>query len=262
MTPTLATAVLCAASLFMSSVQASPLDAAYQFLRERNYPAAKQAFGQLAQAGNSEAQLRPGEMFWYGEGGTSDRVRGDALFAQAAAAGNPAARAAMGWSARRVARAADIAQSIHGYDGAELRAGPRSCPLPAFPEKALSNKEMRATTAAANAWLDCYQGVIEEVAASMPPGRRIPEDLVEVMSDEEVAAACVHLDQVHTRVLSGARAEANSMEARRLAWRAATLAYKDELDRLLDMRTLALRAELDRFARQKEANPARPPGKY
>ncbi|MDB5961060.1 MAG: hypothetical protein JWP59_2354, partial [Massilia sp.] len=61
-----------------------------------------------AEKGDPAALLRLGEMYWYGDRAPLDRVRGDLMFARAAAAGSPQAPAALKMSAQRQRQLADI----------------------------------------------------------------------------------------------------------------------------------------------------------
>ncbi|MEJ7807750.1 MAG: sel1 repeat family protein, partial [Telluria sp.] len=127
-------ALICIAWAVASSASASELGDANQALQQKNYRVALELFGKLAATNHREAQLRLGEMYWYGEGVPTDRTKADALFAQAAASGDPAAVAATKLSARRAAQADDIALWTGGYTGAELRSGQFDCKAPAIPE--------------------------------------------------------------------------------------------------------------------------------
>ncbi len=87
-------ALLCLACAVGGNAAADELADANQALQQKNYTVALTLFSKLANNNNREAQLRLGEMYWYGEGAPLDRAKGDALFAQAAAAGDPGAVAA------------------------------------------------------------------------------------------------------------------------------------------------------------------------
>ncbi len=92
-----------------AGVSADELSDAASALQKKNYTVAVAAYTKLADAGNAEAALQLGELYWYGEGVPLDRAKGDVLFARAAAAGNKNAIDSMTLSARRQARLADIA---------------------------------------------------------------------------------------------------------------------------------------------------------
>ncbi len=125
-------ALFCLACVVGGSAHADELADANLALQQKNYPVAVKLFGKLAAGNNSEAQLRLGEMYWYGEGVAIDRSKADTLFAQAAARGNQDAIAATKLSGQRAARGADIALWTGGYTGAELRSGKLACKTPAI----------------------------------------------------------------------------------------------------------------------------------
>lgn len=252
------TLVLCAAGCLAGSAIASELDDANQLLSNKKYPQALQAFDKLAKAGNSEAQLRLGEMYWYGEGVALDRARGDALFAQAAKSGNAAAREAMQLSGQRAARGADIALWTGRYDGAELRAGKFACPAPQIPPVSTTNAEMKIKSDEINAWIGCYNGIVANVEAALPPGKSIPGDVLVLMSDQEIEQAKLHLDKVLAQVGARAKADADKVMAQRDAWNKATLAYAEAENQRIatDTKMSLLQQELNE--RKRSANPAPP----
>jgi uncharacterized protein len=231
--------------------RADELADANALLAKKAYPQALQLFTKLANAGNSEAQLRLGEMYWYGEGVGLDRAKGDALFAQAAAKGLPEAQAATRLSAQRAARMADIAHWSARYDGAELRSGTFECKAPPIPAQSTEQKDIKATTEALNHWSACYNGFVANVAAAMPPGKAIPADVAELMSEAELSQAREHLDKVYARVLADAKKDADATLARRDAWHRATASYAAKTNESVEARTrqAALNKEREDFER-------------
>ncbi|MEJ7807749.1 MAG: sel1 repeat family protein [Telluria sp.] len=240
-------AVFCLAVAIGGSATADELADANQALQQKNYPVALKLFGKLAGASNSEAQLRLGEMYWYGEGVALDRAKADALFAQAAASGNPAAVAATKLSARRATQAGNIALWTGGYNGAELRAGKFDCKAPALPaNRSTANEEIQRVTADIGAWTACYNGFVANVASLMPPGKAIPGDVLEVMSEQELALARAHLDKVYKRVVAGVKADTTSFIALRDKWESDTAAYVLAKNEKIKQDTLAHKREVER----------------
>lgn len=235
-----------------ASAAADDLGNANVALQQKNYPTALQLFGQLAAGGNPEAQLRLGEMYWYGEGVALDRAKGDALFAQAAAKGNQEALAATSLSARRAARSADIAWWTSDYQGLDLTSGQWRCTPPVIAQQSSSNADIKATSDAIKAWSDCYNGFVDHVSQALPPGKAIPGDLLELMSELELAQSRAHLDQVYARVLADAKARADATLARRDAWEKATQAYAKTANAQVaaDSKLIQDKLERDQLLRQ------------
>ncbi len=237
-------ALFCLACAVGGSATADDLADANLALQQKNYPVALKLFNKLSS--NSEAQLRLGEMYWYGEGVAVDRSKADALFAKAAAAGNPAAVAATRLSAQRAARTADIALWTGGYTGEELRAGKYACPTPAIPERSTANADIKRVSAEIGAWTTCYNGVVANIETLMPAGKAIPGDVLELMNEQEIAQARQHLDTVYQRVATAARADAEPVIARRAAWQAQTAEFVRLENATIEKRTAAIKHELER----------------
>lgn len=237
------------------SALADDLAKANSALASRAYPEALALYGKLASTGNAEAQLRLGEMYWYGEGVALDRAKGDALFAQAAAAGNQEAVAAQSLSARRVQRSAAIAHWTAGYDGADLTAGKFACVAPTIPEVSITNADVQAATAAIAVWHACHDAFVVNLNASLPAGKAIPPDVAVVMSEQETQQAKSHLDGVYAGVSRKAEASATAILARRDKWQLATAAYVENQNNTYKARLT--QHALERAAAERAYNQAR-----
>lgn len=194
-------------------------------LSSKNYPQALSLYTRLASAGNPEAALRLGEMYWYGEGVALDRAKGDALFAQAAAAGNRAAVAATTLTGQRQQHQADIAHWTTGYDGADLVAGKFNCVAPVFPPRTETKRAVNAIAATSDAYTACYNGFIENLEQALPLGKRIPEEVAILMSEQELSQAREHLGKVYAAVAARGKLAAQQVVAQREKWMAETTAY-------------------------------------
>ena len=176
-----------------------------------------------------EAQLRLGEMYWYGEGVAVDRPQADALFTRAAAGGNQAAVAAL-----TLTQSPRTARPRHRLLDREVRRrrppdrqvrlrrpGP-SCRLEGQQgdQQRQPMRSMRGTRAT--------KGFIANIADAHPAGKRIPADVLELMSEAEVQQAVAHLDQVYGATVAEAKGRALPFMAQRDAWHAATTAYVSE----------------------------------
>lgn len=217
---------------------ADDLAEANKLLESKSYPQAIDLLGKLAGAGNAAAELRLGQVYWYGEGVPADRPRGEALFAQAAAAGNKDAAAAMGLGAARQQHLADIDYWTARYDGADLRP---ACATPAIAPSSTNNGEIKQTEAGVAAWQACYNGFAKRMADALPVGKQIPPGVLDLMSDAEVEQAKLHLGQVYSRVAADAKDGADKIVAAYGAWRDATAAYvnrQNELAREMERKRL------------------------
>lgn len=194
-------------------------------LAEKRYPEAVRTYTKLADGGNAVAQLRLGELYWYGEGVALDRAKGDALFAKAAAQGNKEAIAATALSGQRTARSKELAYWSSAYDGADLKRGQYDCKVPEVPAVSKTKKEIAAVSATLDAYTVCYNGFVDHAAAAMPPGKAIPDDLVVLMSEQELVAARAGIATVFERVVAQARADADKLQLQRSNWLAATETY-------------------------------------
>jgi len=221
--------LFCLLLTLCGGAAAQTLSDAYRVHAEKKYAEALALFEKLARAGDAEAKLRLGEMYWYGEGmAAPDRDRADGLFRQAHEAGNKEAAEALTLSARRAARSADIARWTGGYDGADLTAGKYACPLPTIPDVSKNNKEIKATSEAYAAWSQCYNGFVQDLEGPLAPANRIPPDLAVLMTDAEKAQAAAHLNQVYASVVDKVAGNANAVIARHAAWEKATQAFVAE----------------------------------
>jgi uncharacterized glyoxalase superfamily protein PhnB len=191
----------------------------------------------LSDAGNTNAQVRLGQVYWYGEGVAVDRTRADALFAKAAAAGNADAKVALGLTAARQQHMADIEYWTSKYDGADLTSGQYDCKAPVVPEKSTTREEVKATSDAVNHWKMCYNGFAKNLSDAMPAGKRIPVDVSDLMTDQEMDRARAHLDQVYGRVAASSKAGADKTLAAYSSWEKQTTTYlkqqQIESDRLV-----------------------------
>lgn len=204
---------------------ADELANAARALTTKHYPEALATYTRLAQAGNPEAALRLGEMYWYGEGAPLDRARGDALFAKAAAGGSKAAVAATSLTRQREQQLPAIAYWATGYDGADLTAGAFHCVAPDQPQHSETKRSIAAVSASNDAYNACYNGFIDNLISAMPPGKRIPDDIVILMSEQELSQARAHLGKVYAAVAAREKRVADQVVAKRAAWVDATLSY-------------------------------------
>jgi TPR repeat protein len=243
------TFLFCLALTVAGAANADALADANKLLETKSYAEALPIFNMLANAGNPEAQLRLGEMFWYGEDVAVDRARADALFAKAAAGGSKAAIAAAKLSGERELHKDDIAFWTSKYDGAELRAGKYECKAPQFPAVSKKKDEIKAVGDRSSEWLNCFNGFADMMADSLPPGKRLPPAIVVLMSEPEIMQAKVNMDKVYATVQAKAQAEAELVITQRDAWTAATSAYVEEENKATIARTKQAKIDMDNSMR-------------
>jgi hypothetical protein len=178
----------------------------------------------LAEQGDATAMLRLGEMYWYGDGAPLDRVRGDAMFARAAAAGSKEAIAALTLSAQRRQRLAEIAWWTEGYDGADLTTGRFACVVPSIPPKSSSVREAETVDAAYEAYRVCYNRVVDNLYG-VAPAARIPAQVALVMSEAEFNLASNRLEELVAAAKARGREESAQVAAARARWAADSVAF-------------------------------------
>jgi TPR repeat protein len=239
---------------------ADDLADAAKALSGKNYPQALATYTRLANAGNAEAALRLGEMYWYGDGAPLDRAKGDALFTQAAAAGNKEGVAATGLSRQRQQRLADISHWTNGYDGADLTAGKLNCVAPGFPAYSSTKPDVRKVSDTYDAYAACYHGFIENLAS-----KRLPEDVAMLMSEQELGQAREHLGKVIAATAARGKQVADQTLARREEWVKQTMEYltTTKLRRDGEVANIERNSEISRELRASMIKPgpaAPPPG--
>jgi len=119
-----------------------------------------------------------------------------------------------------------------------------------FPAVSTTNADIKVNSDKADAWLQCYNGFVDNVAAALPPGKRIPAGVLVVMSDLEVEQAKVHLDKVYANVLAAAKVEATVTMAQRDAWTKATVDYATEVNNKVYVVTRQAKLVMEMIARK------------
>jgi TPR repeat protein len=209
----------------MGAAWAGELQDANQLMRRGAFAEAAAILTRLADAGNPEAQLRLGEMFWYGRGTAVDAARAADLFTKAAKGGSPEATAALGLMAQREKRLDEIAYWIKGYDGAELRSDRFACVPLELPVYSKTKQQIRTLNEKAEAWRACYNDFVANLNAQAPVGKRIPIDIEVLMTDAEIDQARTNLSKVYSDVSAQANAMAAAMIRDYSAWITGTDAF-------------------------------------
>lgn len=150
---------------------------------QRDFAQAHQVYTRLAQADNVQAQLLLGELYVFGEGVPEDRALAEKWIMKAQAAGSPDAAALLATLRQRAARKADIARYVNADAAAGLAQS--GCVKPVFPEVSRTQADIKAVSAATDAWRACYS----KVAASHTRATAIPDEVANLMSLEELDRA-------------------------------------------------------------------------
>jgi hypothetical protein len=220
--------LFCLTLLLAGAACADELADANALFQKKSYPQALQLYTKLANAGNVEAQVQLGQMYWYGEAGAVDNAKADAWFRKAAAKGNKTAAAALEVMQQRVTRRTEIDYWLSKYDGADLKSGKFRCAAPRMPAVSKTNDEIEAVATRMQAWQDCYNAFVVNMNDAAPLVKRIPPDIATLMNQEEVEQSKRYLDEVHARIAEDARVNAKLVLADFGAWRSSTDAYVAE----------------------------------
>jgi hypothetical protein len=218
--------LLCIALLAAASLaRADDLGEANRLLAAKSYDKALPIYQRLADAGNPEAQMRLGEMYWFGDGTRADLAKAKMWFERSAAKGNADAAASLEALKRRETRGNEIAYWTTTYAGADMVSGKFACKRPAIPTLSKSNEEIKQVTASIDEWRNCYNGFVANVNDALPPGKRIPADVLDMMTPAEASQAQRHLDQVYNKLTTDAANDAATFAKEETSWRKATEAY-------------------------------------
>jgi TPR repeat protein len=234
--------------LFISGAAcADELAEANKLLEAKSYSQAIAMLARLAEGGNAAAQLRLGQVYWYGEGTAADRNKADALFAKAAAAGNAEARQAMALTGAREQHLKDIAWWTNSYDGADLATAMNACTLPSIPERSTENAAIKKVQADMGSWQECHNGFVKRLGDLLPVGKAIPVEVLDLMTDQEVEQAKTHLGAVYKQAADAASARASQTQSSFAQWQKLTNGYVSEQNELMAARERQVREGMERM---------------
>lgn len=206
---------------------ADDLGDAEKALRAKEYDKALPIYTKLANAGNAEAQFRLGEMYWYGDGTAVDMGKSQAWLQKAAASGHGGAKESLAVLREREQRAGDLAYWT-GYKGDDLVTGKYACPMPKIPQVSKTNEEINRVSAEIAQWETCYNDFVAGVNQAPPGVKRIPADILKLMSPHEAEQAASRIDDVTVAVVTRRQAEALNFTSERDAWYTATQSFVAE----------------------------------
>jgi len=214
-----------AAGSVTGAARADDLADANRLLMAKSYDKALPIYQRLAEAGNAEAQMRLGEMYWFGDGTASDLVKARQWFERSAAAGNHDAAASLASLKRRAIHGDEIVYWTSKYQGEDMVSGQFDCTLPELPTVSKTKSEIRASSEKIAAWHACYNGFAANLNDALPPGKRIPAETLDMMTPAEGAQAQRHLDAVYAKLVAKAQQDAAEFSKRETAWQKATEDY-------------------------------------
>ena len=212
-------------------VWADELGDAQQLHAKHQYAQALPLFTKLANEGNVQAQSQLGEMYWYGDGMPVDLKQAESWFTKAAQAGDKKALAALAVMKARVARKQEIEYYTLRFDGGDLRFNEFGCVRPKVPEVSRASDEIQRVTADIQRFADCYNSFARRMTAASPALKLVPKDLLDIMSDEDIARAKALMDKTLNDITRDVSATVASVNAQTAAWKTATQAWVAQVNK-------------------------------
>jgi len=163
-------------------------------------------------------------MYWYGDGTAVDMGKSQTWLQKAAASGHGGAKESLAVLKERERRAGDLAYWT-GYKGDDLVTGKYACPMPKIPQVSKTNEEINRVSTEIAQWETCYNDFVAGVNQAPPGVKRIPADIVKLMSPHEAEQAASRIDDVTVAVISRRQAEALNFTSERDAWYTATQTF-------------------------------------
>jgi hypothetical protein len=191
-------------------------------------------------------------MYWYGDGTAVDMAKSQVWLQKAAAAGHGSAKETLAILQQREQRAADIAFWTSGYKGDDLVSGKYACPTPKIPAVSKTNDEINRIQNEIAQWETCYNDFVAGVNQVQPGAKRIPADVLKLMSPREAEQAAAHVDDATVAVISRRQTEALAFAGERDAWFASTQQFVADANAKSEASKRLLNDEQRRI--QEEAN--------
>jgi predicted RNA-binding protein with RPS1 domain len=120
------------------------------------------------------------------------------------------------------ARQSDIDYYTQRYDGADVALARFNCVKPDIPARSETKQDIKAVGAGIDAWMACYNGFVKKLHDVLPVGKAIPDDLVDLMTDDELKQALSRLDHAYAAVYAEGKQRADQIMAAREAWQTRT----------------------------------------
>ena len=247
--------LVCAMLMLVAGLaSADDLGDADKALRAKDYDKALPIYTRLANAGNQEAQFRLGEMYWYGDGTAVDLGKSRNWLQKAATSGHGGAREALATLDKRDQRAADIAYWTKDYRGEDLVSGKYACPMPKIPAVSKTSAEIKAVSDDIAKWEACYNEFAANVNQLPAAAKRIPADVLQLMSPREAEQAIAHVDDMAVNVVSQRQNAALVFAAERDAWTKATNEFVLAANSKRGSDKILIDTDLRRFEDQRRFN--------
>lgn len=208
-----------------TSVYADEMSDALAAQQKKDFAQAKLIFSKLANDGNVKAQEELADMYWYGDGMAIDLAQAEFWFNKAAQGGSEKALASLKVMKARVDRKQEIAYYTTHFDGGKLQFSNSGCTIPDVPAVSKTNIEIRKVKADIQAWSTCYNGYIKTLSAAPRGLAVVPQDLLNIMSDSDVAAATDTIDKKLAGIVLTAKAAAEDVNTKVDAWKKDTEAF-------------------------------------
>lgn len=208
-----------------TGVHADEMSDALTAQQKKDFSQAKQIFSKLAKDGNVKAQEELADMYWYGDGMPIDLAQAEFWFNKAAQGGSEKAKASLQVMKARVDRKQEIAYYTTNFDGGKLQFSNSGCTKPDVPAVSKTNVEIRKVKADVQAWSTCYNDYIKTLSTAPQGLAVVPQDLLSIMSDADVAAATVTIDKKMAGIVLTAKATAEEVNTKVDAWKKDTEAF-------------------------------------
>jgi len=211
--------------LVCSGARADELSDGIALHQKREYPQAMQIFSKLANAGNTQAQEQLADMYWFGDGMPVDLVQAEHWFTKAAQAGSQRAQQSLVVMRARVSRRDEIAYYTTRFDGAKFKFSNSGCVQPIVPVVSKTNAEINQVSGSIERWSECYNQYVSRLRAALPATSAIPRDLMDIMSDDDLARATALIDKSLLANADEAKQIAARVSAEIEAWKRETESF-------------------------------------
>jgi beta-lactamase regulating signal transducer with metallopeptidase domain len=208
-----------------SKLSAEILQEATGLRDKKDFNKAARIYQVLADKGSVEAQQALGEMYWYGNGVTSNPQLAAEWFKKAASNGSLNAEKYLALLNEREKRIAEINYYLEEFDGKDLKFSEMNCTRPDFSDTAKNSVDIENMIGQMNEFATCFNKYGEKLNSSKNLSSVIPNELLRLMTEAEIDKAMSR----STRTLATIRLMANmiaddfTMEKR--SWESRTREY-------------------------------------
>ncbi len=197
---------------------AGELERADKLLQAKAYDKAFPIYIALAQAGDTEAQFRVGEMYWYGDGTAMDLTAANTWLYKAAQRGHKGAIESLDVLKQRQVRGADIVYWTSGQAGQRVEVSGYDCAAPVLSKDAKTKESIREAASRYKEWQACYDSFAARINAQVRLVPQIPEDVLKLMTPREAEQAYTRLTGEFAQAIARAEREAMRITGGYMAW--------------------------------------------